>query len=287
MRLPIAAISQSCDVLFSEYVSMATVTNLVRQLAAEYLATERLLVERILESPFLHVDETKLNIRRTMHYAWAITDGQHVVFRLTPTRETDFLRKMLDGYDGVLISDFYGGYDSLTCRQQKCLVHLVRDLNEDLWKNPFLPEYELFVLRVRDLLVPMFKDVEKYGLKKRHLQKHMKAVDRFYRQSIDGAIWECDVVRTYQKRFVRYRESLFLFLNEDGIPWNNNTGERALRHLAVQRKISGSFFVRGATDYLTLLGIAQSCRFQGKSFLRFLLSEEKDVDGFRDRRRRR
>jgi hypothetical protein len=30
-----------------------------------------------------------------------------------------------------------------------------------------------------------------------------------------------------------------------------------------------------------LLGIAQSCRFQDKSFLKFLLSEEKDVDLFK------
>jgi hypothetical protein len=36
-----------------------------------------------------------------------------------------------------------------------------------------------------------------------------------------------------------------------------------------------------------LLGIAQSCRFQEKSFLRFLLSNEWDVDSFRDRKFRR
>jgi hypothetical protein len=175
----------------------------------------------------------------------------------------------------------------MPCRQQKCLVHLIRDLNDDLWKHPFLPEYELFVARVRDLLVPIFEDVERYGLKTRYLRKHMKSVERFYRHTIDNVTWKSEVIQTFQKRFLRYRESLFLFLTEDGIPWNNNMAERAIRHLAVQRKISGSFFVKGATDYLTLLGSAQSCRFQDKSFLRFLLSEERDVDTFKDRKRRR
>jgi hypothetical protein len=52
------------------------------------------------------------------------------------------MQKLLHGYGGVLVSDFYGGYDSFTCRQQKCLVHLIRDLNDDLWKHPFLTEYE-------------------------------------------------------------------------------------------------------------------------------------------------
>ena len=57
--------------------------------------------------------------------------------------------------------------------------------------------------------------------------------------------------------------------------------ERAIRQLAVQRKISGSFFKRVAPQYLLLLAISQTCRFQGKSFLKFLLSKETDVDSFR------
>lgn len=110
---------------------------------------------------------------------------------------------------------------------------------------------------------------------------------RFYERTIDDRAYECDVTTKYQKRFVRYRESLFAFLEEDGIPWNNNTAERAIRHLAVQRKISGSFRRRTATEYLRLLGIGQTCRFQEKSFLRFLLSGEKDVDTYQERRRKR
>jgi len=39
-------------------------------------------------------------------------------------------------FSGVPISDFYTAYDSLKCEQQKCLVHLVRDIDDDLLKNP-------------------------------------------------------------------------------------------------------------------------------------------------------
>jgi hypothetical protein len=115
----------------------------------------------------------------------------------------------------------------------------------------------------------------------------MKSVDRFYKQAINDKQYECEIVQKYQKRFVRYRESLFLFLVEDGIPWNNNMAERGLRHFAVQRKISGSFFKSAANDYFRLLGISQTCRFQDKPFLQFLLSGEKDVDQFKVPKRRR
>ena len=89
----------------------------------------------------------------------------------------------------------------------------------------------------------------------------------------------------YQKRFKRYKESLFTFLEQDFMPWNNNMAERGIRHLAVQRKISGSFSKSGATAYLTLLGIMQTCKFQDKSLLKFLLSQEKDIDQFKQSKR--
>jgi len=89
----------------------------------------------------------------------------------------------------------------------------------------------------------------------------------------------------FQKRFLRYRDRLFTFLDEDGIPWQNNTAERALRHIAVQRKISGSFFEKSTRHFLLLLGISQTCQFQDKSFLKFLLSKEHDIDAFKPPKR--
>lgn len=285
LRLPYAAITGVIENLFSERITEASIVNFVRHMADAYGQTEKTMLRRILASPFVHVDETKLSIRGTQHYVWVLTNGSHVVFRLTETRETTLIQTMLAGYEGVLVSDFYGGYDSVRCQQQKCLVHLIRDLNDDLWKNPFNEEVEQFVGAFRDLLVPIFDDVERYGLKARHLSKHRKAVDRFYRSQIDVQASSCEIVSKYQKRFQRYSESMFLFLQADGVPWNNNMAERAIRHLAIQRKISGSFHRPTAVQYLRLLGIAQTCRFQGKSFLRFLLSEEKDVDGYREAKR--
>jgi transposase len=55
----------------------------------------------------------------------------------------------------------------------------------------------------------------------------------------------------------------------------------------VQRKISGSFYESLAPAYLLLLGLAQTCRFQDKSLLKFLLSGERDLDAFKPTKRRR
>ena len=140
---------------------------------------------------------------------------------------------------------------------------------------------------VRDLLVPILEDVDRFGLKAWHLRKHKASVERFYERTINGPAPKCEIITTYHKRFTGYKESLFTFLDCDGIPWHNNVAECALRHLAVQRKISGYFFSKGANYYLRLLGIAQSCRFQDKSFLGFLLSGCTDVDQYKEQRRRK
>jgi hypothetical protein len=74
-----------------------------------------------------------------------------------------------------------------------------------------------------------------------NLRKHRTRVDSFYRDTIDVLTGQQEILSKYKKRFERYRDSMFTFLGKDGIPWNNNAAERALRHLAVQRKISGRF----------------------------------------------
>jgi hypothetical protein len=279
--MPYEPITQEIQDLFNEHITTGAISRYINYFAKYYASTESLLIHKLLKSPFIHADETTINIQGEAHYAWVFTDGKHVIFRKTETREASIVHDFLGNYTGVLISDFYPGYDSVECRQQKCWSHLIRDLNDDLWKECSNEEFELFVLEVRKLIVPILKTIQKFGSKKRHLNKFKESIDQFYKKIIDQQTYKFEVTLKYQKRFQRYRNSLFVFLEEDNIPWNNNMAERAIRHLAVQRKISGTFYDSRVLDYLLLLGITQSCRFQDKPFLKFLLSLEKDVDLFK------
>jgi len=284
LRLPGSAIERQAFDIFRERLSETTmVKGFMKNISKFHMDTERGIELNLLKSPFIHVDETKLLVGKVNEYVWVFTDGKHVVFRHSESRETDIVKEFLSTYKGVLISDFYPGYDSVECRQQKCLVHLIRDLNNDLWENPFDEKIETFVNAVRDVLVPIMEAINKYGLKKRNLNKFKKLVDRFYKYHILKKEYEVDVIVKYQKRFQRYRKSLFIFLEIDSIPWNNNLAERAIRHIAIQRKIS-LWISKGAVDnYLRMLSVYQTCRFQNKSFLQFLLSKGKDVDEFKSK----
>ena len=80
-----------------------------------------------------------------------------------------------DGFSGVLVSDFYAAYDSVPCAQQKCLIHLMRDINEDLHKNPFDDDLKEIARRFGALLREIVETIDSYGLKARNLGKHRKS----------------------------------------------------------------------------------------------------------------
>jgi len=165
--------------------------------------------------------------------------------------------------------------------------HNSRDLNDDLLESPFDTELEFFALEVKNLIIPIMEAIQRYGLKKHHLIKFKQNIDNFYKRVIIDIRYKSDLTNQYQKLFVRYQDSLFTFIDQDGIPWHNNTAERAVRHISKQRAISTNFHASVMQDYLILLGIRQACRFQGKSFFTFLFSGETDLEKFEARKHKR
>ena len=85
---------------------------------------------------------------------WVFTNLDEVAYVYSDTRERATLDKVLDGFAGVLVSDFYPAYDSIDCPQQKCLIHLIRDINDDLFKNPFDEDLKELAAAFTALLVP-------------------------------------------------------------------------------------------------------------------------------------
>jgi len=276
LRLPYRIIQLNFKELFNENISEGALITILKNHSSFYSFTEKQHLKQILNSPFIHVDETKINVKGVDQYVWIFTNGKQAIFRKTETREMFMAQKLLKDFRGILIADFYPGYDSLECKHQKCWVHLIRDLNEDLWKHPYDIEYEKFIADLRNLIVPIFASIEKYGSKKCHLNKFRKSIDNFYNLVITREDYYSEITLKYQTRLKKHWTNLFTFLESDNIPWNNNMAERGLRHLAVQRKIS-TFFDKGIEQYLLFLGIMQTCRFQKKSFLKFLLSDKKSI----------
>jgi len=245
-----------------------------------YQTTYKKSFEKIVKGNLIHSDETTVRLKKENGYVWVFTNMEEVFYFYKPTRESDFLHDLLKGFNGVIVTDFYSGYDSLKCSQQKCLVHLIRDLNDALLKNPLDDELKDIVIRFGCLLRKIIETIDKFGLKSRYLKKHKKDVKRFYKWLLTQN-FNSEIAESFQKRMTKYEKKLFTFLEYDNIPWNNNNAEHAVKYFAKYRRlVNGQLNQRGLEAYLVLLSIYQTCEYKGINFLDFLLSKEKDIDEF-------
>jgi predicted RecB family nuclease len=254
----------------------------IRQRAVErYRPTYEGLVTALRKGSLVHADETRAGLKGSKGgYVWVFASPDTAVYVYAPTREGTTVAETLKGFKGVLVSDFYAAYDAVECPQQKCLVHLIRDLNDDLLHHPFDEELKKLATRFTAVLQPAIATIDRFGLKKHHLGKHRTETKQYFTVE-SGADYRSEVARHYQSRVLKYRDKLFTFLDHDGVPWNNNNAENAVKAFASRRKVMGSLFSEGGIrDQLLLLSLYQTLRYRNLSFWKFLLSGETDLAAF-------
>ena len=130
-----------------------------------------------------------------------------------------------------------------------------------------------------ELLRTIIDTVDRYGLWRRHLHKHKRSVERLL-DKIAAATYSSPFATKYQNRFGKYSQKLFTFLEYDGIPWNNNNAEHAIkRFVKYRRDANGKFTQRSLEEYLVLATVFETCAFNNVNILKFLLSKEATLEG--------
>lgn len=224
----------------------------------------------IRNSPVIHIDETNVKLSQDKGYVWVFTTSHTVFYHFTLNREAEFLKEWLKDYKGVIVTDFFPGYDILSVKRQKCLVHLIRDLNDDLYKNPFDEEFKAIVISFGKLLRTIIETVDRCGLQKKYLQKHLKDTEQFYQEYLIPE-HQGELSVKYTKRLKKHWEEIWIFLQYDNVPWNNNNAETAIKAFAQHRRgVNGQVSEKGLREYLEMLSIAQTCRYRNISYLDFL-----------------
>jgi predicted RecB family nuclease len=247
-------------------------------MAEKYAPTYRGILREIANGTLIHADETKGVVKGGGHYVWVFANLTTVAYVYAESRESAILEDVLDGFSGVLVSDFYTAYDSVPCAQQKCLIHLMRDINEDLHRNPFDEELKEIAERFGILLRQIVETIDTYGLKARHLGKHRRPAAKFI-EHVVGMKCTTEAGLALKKRIERNNDKLFTFLNYDGVPWNNNNAEHAVRAFTRVRNVIFNSTPKGHREYATLLTIQQTLRCRGKGFLEFMRSGRMEIDG--------
>ena len=114
-----------------------------------------------------------------------------------------------------------------------------------------------------------------------------QSVGRFF-ESLAGQSFRSETAEALRQRLLKNRDKLFTFMQYDGVPWNNTNAENAIKRFASYRENTvGMMKEEGLKDYLVLLSLCQTCRYRGISFLKFLLSREREIDAYWAKKRAR
>jgi hypothetical protein len=228
--------TQSTNRLFGFDLNCTTTNQLKSRAAEFYMETYQKILGRVAAGNLVHADETKANVKGKAAYVWVFTNLREVAYLYADTREAEVFQTTLAGFKGVLVSDFYTAYDSLDCPQQRCLTHLLRDLNDEILKHPYDEELKQLVVAFAGLVKPMVETVDRYGLKRHFLRKHLVFVGRFHKR-LAKTVYQSEAALKCKERFERNREKLFTFLDYDGVPWHNNNAEHAIKAYAALRNV--------------------------------------------------
>lgn len=92
-------------------------------------------VQKLKQASFVHADETGLPMNGKNWWLWVITTTLFTLFIPHASRGRKAIEKFFEDFEGVLITDFWGAYNTLTDEQQKCFAHLVKDLKVIVMKG--------------------------------------------------------------------------------------------------------------------------------------------------------
>jgi predicted RecB family nuclease len=278
LRLSIQNAAEHTSSLFGLPLTHSGTHEMKSAMADKYTPTYRGILRQIAKGTLVHADETKGVVKGGGHYVWVFANLTTVAYVYAESREAVILEDLLEGFSGVVVSDFYAAYDSVPCAQQKCLIHLMRDINEDLHKNPFDHELKEIGRRFGALLREIVETIDAYGLKARYLSKHRSPAAAFI-EHVVAMKCATEAGLALQKRIEKNSDKLFTFLNYDGVPWNNNNAEHAVRAFTRLRNVITTSTPKGTREYATLLSIQQTLRYRGMGFLEFMRSGRMEIDG--------
>lgn len=229
------------------------------------------LLQEVRAAKSVHFDDTSWPIDGVNNWLWVLLSKGAAWYTVENTRSRRIVEEHLgDLFDGVTVSDFLPSYRNLPYTQQKCLIHLLREIHRFEEKPDFVLDDDWKSVRMRTKrLVTEARNSRENGMPQKEREElQLRLIARA------NAVGQMKLENKYAKTLARlvgqYSEMLFTFVVEDDVAWENNAAERGLRPLVVNRKVSyGSRSTEGAQRLAVVHSIAQTARLRNESFFDF------------------
>ena len=264
-RLPVKTIQSVLSALFGLEISLGQISELLHRVARQGKRSYEDLRDEVQASECVNGDETGWRENGKNGYVWSFSTPSLRYFVYDKSRSHLVPERVLgEHFRGVLVSDFYGGYNYYLGPHQRCWVHLLRDVHKLkqqyptegvlLWANKLRDLYDR--AKAFSAACPKARRLARLEFQADMLELSVPYVGVGLPQSV------------LSSRLVQFEAEMFTFVEYPFVPSENNAAERAVRPRVIARKISGGTrSCSGSSTMAVLSSLFETWRLRGEECL--------------------
>jgi transposase len=253
-------------------LSVGSINKAIHESGRAAMPLENELLEEVLNSKLLHVDETPWMQKGDFLWLWVFVSSSVVFFSIA-SRSAELINNVLgnNAYKGWLMSDGYKVYRQFL-KRIRCWAHLVRKARG--LTEAYDKESQAFGQETLDLLNSLME-----AIRNARETPPDKPLSELYQEQLDSYRQTCEKMKssTHKKTHALAVEMLndwdviFTLLDHPYLPLTNNEAERALRHWVILRRISyGTRTEQGSRVFAMLASVIETCRIRQQCPWRYL-----------------
>jgi transposase len=255
-------------------LSTGSISNFIAQASKKLfnLGFEEVTKHELIKSPLLHADETGINLDGKKIWLHSASNEHWTWFEPHEKRGAEAMISIgiIPSFFGVLCHDHWKPYFTFKCDHSLCNAHHLREL-----KRAYEQDGQEWAEKMRILLLDINDQVNatnKGALsKKKALQRKEE-----YRKILALGDIECppptdnpskkgrtkrSKARNLLERLRDFEDDVLRFMIDPLVPFTNNLGERDIRMMKVQQKISGCFrSMEGAINFCRVRSYLSTCK---------------------------
>jgi len=265
--VPIGKIRLLIETLCGVSISNGEISELLSAVSEIGETEYERLRDAIRGSPYVHGDETGWRENGVNGYLWSFSNPNVRYFTYNHSRSGTVVTEVLgDEYLGVVVADFYGGYNVHAGLKQRCWVHFDRDLDALRDNDPENTAVASWVEKVLGVYyrakatVKMDYTDDERRLLRGKFEGELLSLAKPYLSLKDAG------QHVLAKRIDKFLDELFVFVEYPQIPSENNAAERAIRPAVIARKVSGGTrSAKGSKAKSVLMSLFGTWGAQGKN----------------------
>lgn len=254
-----ADVQNLCASVLGLPIATGTIQKIIDRTSAALQAPYRKIADAARSAECNYIDETSWFKENALQWLWAMVNDQVAFYRIDPHRSKEAFQGLIDDWKGILVSDGYGVYQNWVNDRQTCLAHLIRTADGLAERDK--PDLKRFGHSIGSLLRQLTHFAS--------MPPDPKQWESFYRLLLFAlSLYEDDPTDSGRlaRRILRQLDSLWTFLEHQGVEPTNNRAERALRFAVLWRKRSlGTQSEKGNRWVERILSFKETCRLRAKA----------------------